>query len=257
MKSMTVWLASAVALMCITGVQAADKDKANVIRDYTDTVAPADQQAYEAGVKSYSQCLGQHGFKYAWTAWVHETGDTYTYSYTSDPAAWASFDAMHAAGKACDQAFRANANPHLKSETSLFLVQMPELSHMAKAMGTPALIEVTYFTLKPGREMSEAFTDAVKKITAAAEKSHWSFEYITAKVRGGDKGAPDFVLVVPSRSWADFGKEASPPLWTMVESAYGKAGATALRKSLNDTIRDVSSHVDSYSADLSYVPSSK
>ena len=57
MKRMTLWLVPAIALLCISSVQAAAKDKANVVRDYTDTVAPADQQAYEAGMKSYNQCL--------------------------------------------------------------------------------------------------------------------------------------------------------------------------------------------------------
>ena len=74
MKSMKPWLVPAIAVLCISGAQAAEMDKASVMRDYTDTVAPAGQQAYEAGIKSYNQCLSQHGFKFAWTAWVHETG---------------------------------------------------------------------------------------------------------------------------------------------------------------------------------------
>jgi hypothetical protein len=250
---MKPWVASVFALLCITSVQAAEMDKANVIRDYSDTVAPADQQAYEAGVKSYNQCLSQHGFKYTWTALLHETGDTYQYSYVSAPLTWADFDAMHTAGKACDQTWRTEANPHLKGETSAFLVRLPELSHMPKGMPlTSALMEVIDYKLKPGHEASEAFTNVAKKITAAAEKSNWPGHYMIAKVQDGDQGAPDFIVVVFSKSWADLGAEPDPSLWKMVENTYGKSDADTMRKSLNDVVQDESSHVDSYNADLTY-----
>lgn len=253
MKSMASWLASGVALLCLAGVQAAETPKTNVIRDYSDTVAPADQLAYEAGIKSYNRCLNQHGFKYTWTAWTHETGNTYTYSYISPPGSWSSFDAMQVAGKACDASFKSEVNPHLKGETSAFMVIMPELSLMPADMGTPsALMDVTYFTLKPGHDADEAFTSAVKKIIAAAEKSHWPGHAVLMRIRGGDQGAPDYILASPYKSWADLGAEPDPPLWKMLENVYGKQDAAALRKSLNDAIQDESSHVDSYNADLTY-----
>lgn len=253
MNSITRRLALSVALLCATGVQAADQNNATIVRDYTDIVAPVDQQAYETGVKNFNQCLHQHGFKYTWTAWTHETGDTYAYSYTSDPLAWESFDAMNVAGKACDQALRAAVNPHLKSETSTFFEVMPELSHMPKGMEpTSPLIEVTYFKLKPGHEASEAFAAAAKKIAAAAEKSNWSINYMFARVREGGEGSPDFVLVSPAKSWADLGKDPDPSVWKMVENVYGKESGQAIRKSVNDVILSVSSHVDSYNADLTY-----
>jgi len=125
-----MWLLPAVAVVCLGSVQAAAKDQANIVRDYTDIVGPADQQAYEAGIKSYNQCLAEHGFKYAWTSWVHETGDVYSYSYVSDPMTWAGFDAMRDAGKACDTTFRTQVNPHLKSETSVFMQGDAELRHL-------------------------------------------------------------------------------------------------------------------------------
>jgi hypothetical protein len=253
MKSTTPWLALSFTLLCATGVQAAETSSSTIVRDYTDIVAPADQQAYEAGIKSLNQCLRQHGFKYTWTAWAHETGNTFAYSYVSDPLSWESFDAMQVAGKACDQAIRSAVNPHLKSETSTFFEVMPELSHMPKSVDPPsALIEVTYFKLKPGHEAEDAFTAAAKKIAAAAEKSNWSINYMMGQVREGDDGSPDFVLVSPAKSWADLGKDPDPNIWKMVENVYGKESAQAIRKSVNEVIQSESSHVDSYSADLTY-----
>jgi len=258
MNSTTPWLVLSFALLCATGVQAADTNTSTIVRDNTDIVAPADQQAYEAGVKNFNQCLHQHGFKYTWTAWVHETGDTYSYSYTSDPLPWESFDAMGAAGKACDQSLRAAVNPHLKSETSTFIEMMPDLSHMPNGMmPTSPLIEVTLFRLKPGHESAEAFTAAAKKIAAAAAKSNWTVNYMIGKVREGGDGAPDFILVAPAKSWADLGKDPDPDVWKMVENVYGKESGQAIRKSINDALQNVSQHVDSYSADLTYTSAGK
>ncbi|GLQ46044.1 hypothetical protein GCM10007862_10950 [Dyella lipolytica] len=258
MNSITPWLALSFTLLCAAGVQAADTNNATIVRVYTDIVAPADQQAYETGVKSFNQCLHQHGFKYTWTAWTHETGDTYAYSYTSDPLSWESFDAMNVAGKVCDQSLRAAVNPHLKSETSAFVEMMSELSHMPKGMGlSSALIEVTFFKLKPGHEATEAFAAAAKKIAAAAEKSNWTINYMIGKVREGDENSPDFILISPAKSWADLGKDPDPTVWKMVENVYGKESGQAIRKSVNDAMQSVSSHVDSYNADLTYTSPGK
>lgn len=257
MKRFTTFLlAPALALLCITGVQAAGMGKANVIQDYTDNVAPAEQQAYVAGEKAFNQCLSQHGFKYTWTAWVHETGNTYAYSYDSEPLTWADFDAMQAAGKACDDIAMTQINPHLKSETSAFMVMMPGMSYMPKGASlNSGLVDVISFTLKNGYAADTAFTNGIKMIYAAAAKTHWSGYSMTLQVIAGGHRAPDYILVIPAKNWAEFGMEPNPPVWTMVANAYGKKKAADIRKAINDAIKSSSEHVDSYNADLTYKPS--
>jgi hypothetical protein len=258
MKSTKFWLALAIALSGMSSAHAQDAGKANIIRVYTDVVAPADQLAYEAGTKAFNQCLAQHGFKFGWDAWAHETGDTYSYSYTSQPVSWETFDAMQAAGKACDQALRTNVNPHLKSETSAFVEVMPDMAHLAKGAGIAApFMQVTYFKLKPGHEASETFTDVAKKIAAAANKANWPGHFVVGKVREGAEGSPDFIVLWPAKNWGEVGNETNPTLWKMMEGVYGKDDTAALRKSLNDVVQESSSHVDSYNADLTYKPASK
>jgi hypothetical protein len=255
MKIITSCVVSGIVLMGIGSVHAADADHALVSRVYTDEVAPSEQVAYEAGVKAFNKCLADHGMKYRWTAWVHETGDTYKYSFVGGPATWADFDKMADVGKACDPVWRKEANAHLKSETSSFVEAVPELSRMPDDKnGPPAFLSVSYFHVKPGREADEAFTDVVKKITAAAEKAKWSSPYITYKVRGGDKGAPDYILVRPYKSWAEYGAGPDPSTWKMVEGVYGKQETDALRKTIGDALQDGSSHVNRYNAELSFIP---
>jgi len=255
-KIITSCVVSAIALSAAINIHAAESDK--VIRIYRDVVEPAQQQAYETALKSYNKCLGQHNVKYSWLAWNHETGNTYMYSYAAGPYSWADFDTMHEVSKACDDTWHSEANPHLKGEISVFLVEQPELSRPPKEKDAKnALINVTAFTVKSVSGADEAFRDVVKKITAAAEKSNWNGHYVLYRVRGGDKDSPDYLLVTHYKSWAEYGAGANPPVWKMVEGAVGKQEADAIHKSLDDALQDVASHVDSYSAELTYTAAGK
>lgn len=258
MKRIIVWLAMVAGLSCVLASQAAEKDGRSVIRSYTDWVAPADQQAYEAGLKTYNRCLGEHGFKYAWMALNHETGDVYTYSYVTDPLTWADFDVMRESGRACDAVFRESVNPHLKHETSGFMKVLPEMSYMPDGadMGR-GYVDVVLFTIKPGHEMDDSFKDTVKQITAAAVKAKWPGRYQVMRVIDSGDDAPDYILVSPSKDWADFGTEPDPAFWKMVADVRGEVQAKALRKALDDAIKHVSAHVDRYNAELTYRPSGK
>ncbi len=254
MKIPTLCVGSMLVLSGITAAFAADANKATVCRDYTDTITPASQDACEAGVKAWNQCLRDHGSKDAWIAWNHETGNVYSYSYVTGPHTWADFDAMRATSQACDATWRKMANPHLKGETSAFMVLQPDMSHMPMAADAPppAFIDVTYITLEHGHQAHAMFAEVAKKIAAAAAKANWAAHYSILEIRGGDDGAPDYIVVSPNKSWAEVGADANPPLWKMVEGAYGKTQADSLRKQLNDATEKFSSHIDRFNADLSY-----
>ena len=257
MKILTVCVVAALAVSAVAGAYAADANKAVVNRDWTDSVAPAHQDAYEAGQKAFNQCLREHGVKYNMLAYTHETGNTYKYSYVTGPYTWADFDAADAAIKPCIATWRAQGNPHLDSETGAFMVDQPDMSHLPAGWATqppPPILHVIYFTLKPGHDADMAFTDAVKKIAAAAAKTKWPYYFRMLQMRGGDEGSPDYLLVIANKSWAEAGAQPNPSVWKMVENAYGKADADAMRKSLNDATARSSDHFDRYNADLSYVP---
>lgn len=258
MKILTVCVAAALALSTTASAFAADVNQNVVTRDFTDTVAPAQQAAYEAGVKAYNECLRQHGLKFDEIALTHETGNTYVYAYEIGPYTWADFDTIGTESKPCDATWRSQSNPYLKSEISLFFVDQPELSHMPagwRDQPYPPLLDVMYFTLKPGHAAHEAFTAAIKKIVAASAKTKSTVYYRMLEVQAGDEGAPDYVLALGLKSWADFGALGSP--WKMMEEVYGKADTDAIRTSLNDSIAKSSSHIDSYKADLSYIAGKK
>lgn len=255
MKVLTVCVVAALAASAVGSAFAADSDKAVVWRDYTDTVTPADQQAYEASLKAYNQCLAEHHVKFSEPTVTHETGNDYMYSSDIGPITWADLDTLATETKACDATWRAQANPHLKGETSAFMVTQPDMSNLPAGWQTqtpPPILHVIDYTLKPGHDADAAFTGAIKKIAAAAAKAKWPYYWMTARIEGGGDGAPDYILVIRSKNWADVGTEPNPALWKMVAGVYGQTDADAIRKSLNDSIAKVPDHFDKYNADLSY-----
>ena len=257
-KIMTSCVVSAIAFATASSAIGAEAEKGTVSRVFNDTVAPADQVAYEAGVKAYNKCLSDHSVKYTWLAWGHETGNTYLYSYVTGPHTWADYDKMQEAAMVCDDAWRKEANPHLKGEVSAFLELQPDLSYAPKETpAKPFLMNVVFFTLKPGREANEAWVEGVKKIAAAAAKSNWPNNFTVQRVRSGGKDFPDYVLTAQYKSWADYGANPNGVVWKMIESVYGKQEGDAIRKSANDAIAEVNSHLDRYEADLTYTAPSK
>jgi len=257
-RIMTSCVASALVLSAATGAIGAEAEKGTVTRVYNDNVAPADQVAYEAGVKAYNKCLADHGFKYTWTAWGHETGNTYLYSYVTGPHTWADFDKMQESGQACDDTWRKEANPHLKGEVSAFVELQPELSYPAKENpAKPFVMNVVFFKLKHGREPMEMWTENFKKIAAAAEKAKWPNHFTVQRVRSGGTDFPDYVLTAQYKTWADYGANTLANVWKMVEGVYGKQDTDAIRKALNDATEDITPHLDRYNADLTYTAPSK
>jgi hypothetical protein len=255
MKILTACVVAALAASAVGSAFAAGSDKAVVMRDYTDTVAPAHQQAYETGLKAYNQCLREHHVKFSEPTVTHETGNDYMYSSDVGPVTWADLDTLGAEAKPCDATWRTQANPHLMGETSAFMVLQPDMSNLPagwQKQTPPPILHVIDYTLKPGHEAAMAFNDAVKKIAAAATKAKWPYYWTTARIEGGGDGAPDYILVIRSKNWAEVGTEPNPALWKMVAGVYGQSGADAIRKSLNDAVAKAPDHFDKYNADLSY-----
>ncbi|HEU0276391.1 MAG TPA: hypothetical protein VFQ95_01010 [Rhodanobacteraceae bacterium] len=256
MKVQTVCIVAALAALGVTKAYAADANPASITRDYTDTVAPAQQAAYEAGEKAWNECLRQHGFKYDVIALQHATGNTYTYAYEIGPYSWADFDRMHATENACDATVSAQLNPHLRNETSTFFVDQPDMSYLpagARTLPPPPLIDIVAYTLKPDHAAYETFTSAVKKITAASIKTRSLIYYSTMAVQAGGEGAPDYVVAIGRKNWSDYGTLVNSSLRKMLEGVYGKSATDALLKSFEESIAKASEHVDSYNADLSYL----
>lgn len=238
-------------------VYAAGVSKALVTIQYTDTVVPAEMQAYEAGIKAYVQCLREHRVTFNEYAFSQLTGrDTYRISFEREPMTWAERDKLGSESSPCKTIFNMQVNPHLKSESAEVLVEEPGMSHMPagwRNQPTPGLLVVEDFTLKPDRAAAEAFVSALTKITEAADQTRSPIYYRTLEVQAGGDGAPDYALIHVAGNWSGYGKLLASSPWQMVETVYGKAAANAIRKSFDDSVAKTSVHIARYDAALSYI----
>jgi hypothetical protein len=257
MKTLTGCVVVGLAVSGLASAHAANAGKTLVTIAYTDTIAPAEKQAYMAGIKAYIRCLREHGVTFNEYAVDHVTGrDTYKISYYRQPMTWAQRDELGSESGPCKAIFNTQVDPHLKSESGAVMVEEPEMSHLPAGGENPAppqFLHIFNYTLKSGPAANTAFSDAVKKIAAAAAKTKWPYYWDAVAIEGGGEGAPDYQLAIGGGNWADVGTEPSPALWKMVANAYGQAEADTIRKSLDDSIAKLSDHFDKYNVQLSYI----
>ncbi len=228
-------------------------DSGAVSRMWLAEVTPAQDQAFREGIKTYAQCLHQHGARQTVWAWSAQTGDVGRYAFVVDAKTWAGLDFMDPADKDCDPVFNTSVLPHTGKWTSWVAERMPKLSHMAAdSEAVPAFAYVYYVRIKPGH--GPALMQAMEKYANAARSSKWQGQWFVRQNSGGGRGMPDFSIIWPNASWAEIGKEPNPSLKAMMEKAYGKAQAAAIRKQFMDAIAEQWDGVWRASKELSYIP---
>ena len=229
------------------------EDSGAVSRMWLAEVTPAQDQAFREGIKTYAQCLHQHGARQTVWAWSAQTGDVGRYAFVVDAKTWAGLDFMDPADKGCDPVFNASVLPHTGKWTSWVAERMPKLSHMAAdGEAVPAFAYVYYVRIKPG--YGPALMQAMEKYASAARSSKWQGQWFVRQNSGGGRGMSDFSIIWPNASWAEIGKEPNPSLKAMMEKAYGKAQAPAIRKQFMDAIAEQWDGVWRASKELSYIP---
>ena len=130
MKVLDACAAPPLAVSGITCAHAADADKALVAIDYTDSVAPAEMQAYVAGIKAWVRCPREHRVTFNEYAANHVTGrDTCRISFERQPVTWAQRGELDDKSAPCKATFNTQVDPHLKSESGTAVVEEPEMSH--------------------------------------------------------------------------------------------------------------------------------
>lgn len=225
---------------------------APVSRFYVVEVAPAQDQAFQDGMKAWLKCLHEHADTRGLWAWSAETGDLGRYVFESDTRTWAGIDERNPADKACGGDFNTGVMPHISKAYSWVGERRPKMSHAGMDGAMPAYVYVLDIKVKSGQGAS--FAEAVEKYAEAAAKIKWEGQWFTDAVTGGGKGSADYILVWPNKSWAEIGQEPNPSIKAMMEKVYGKAQAAAIRKQFFDAIDHQWDGVWSYSKDLSYIP---
>lgn len=246
-------IGSALLLGAAVGLAQAAAPATTVTRVYIVEVPPAQDHAFNEGVKAWHKCLREHGTNRKTYVYDSETGDLTRYLFLSVFTSWAAMDTPDPAGKPCRAIFATSVQPHASNATSAVSVLNAKDSYMPGGDPDPwPIMWVDAYRIKPGQ--GPAFNDALVQFAAAAAKTHWEAHFAGYDIEGSGRHGENFVLVWPNKSWADVGTDPKPSAKDMVTSVYGAAAAESTHQKFSDAIAEHWSDAWSIDKDLSLLP---
>ncbi len=235
------------ATLALAQAQTAD----SVCEIHLNKVKPGMTAQYE---KARAQHMAWHKSQndaWSWATWEVTTGEnTGGYLVGTCGHAWKDFDTR----EKFNVADAANANstmgPYLGGETMSYYIERPELGKSAPPGPPPAYLSVLTFHVKP--EGVRDFTNSVKQVMAAFEKTNTPrFPSTWYSLANGGRG-PEFVLVMERKSMADMQSPSPKTLDEIVKEAYGDQ-ADAIMSGLRKSYYSTNSELLHYRPDLSYM----
>jgi hypothetical protein len=205
-------------------------------------------QQWEAGRKAHSAFHAAQKDTWSVFVWEITTGErSGSYMMASPGHNWKDFDAREAFNKLDGPDVAKNMGPTTESTMTAYYVYRDDLS-LTKPPATPVMMRTTaIYTVIP--EHLNDFTDAIKKINAAIQKTNYPMKPSRWYQLANGGAVPTFVLVTDRASWGDM----EPPekkLDDALKEANGDNGALdQLRKSCKSIVNEMSV----FRADLSYM----
>jgi hypothetical protein len=205
---------------------------------------------WEAGRKAHSAFHAAQKDTWSILVWEILTGErSGAYMMASPGHNWKDFDAREGFNKLDVPDVAKSMGPSTAGSTTSYYVFRDDLS-LTKPPATPAKMRTTViYTLIP--EHLNDFTDAIKKINAAIQKTNYPAKPSRWYGLANGGAAPTFVLVTDRASWGDM----EPPekkLEDALKEAYGDSGAQVLDQ-LRHSCHSIVSEMSVFRADLSYV----
>lgn len=226
---------------------------AAVNRIFIVVVPPAQDQAFNQGIKDWYKCMHDHGSTDATIAYSAVTGDLDRYLFVEGHNTWADMDHHDPAAKTCGPTFVSEVLPHAGQAFSEISVLNAKESYLPGGDPDPApMLWVNAYRFKPGQ--AEAFGEVIAKFAAAAAKTHWQGHFGGYDVEGSGEDGLDFALVWPNKSWADIGTDPTPSIKGLMDGVYGKAASRAMHEKYAAAIAAEWADAWSFEKDLSYIP---
>lgn len=213
------------------------------------TPKPGMTAQWEAGRKAHSAFHAAQ--KDTWNVFVWQilTGERAgSYMMASPGHNWKDFDAREAFNKLDRPDVEKNMGPSTAGGGTAYYIYRDDLS-LTKPSSPPAKMRTTaIYSVIP--EHVNDFTDAIKKINAAIQKTNYPAKpsrwYQLAN--GGD--VPTYVLVTDRASWGDM-EPQDKKLEDALKEAYGDSSAL---DQLRHSCHRIVSEMSVFRADLSYMP---
>jgi hypothetical protein len=206
---------------------------------------------FEAGRKQHSAFHAAQKDTWSIFVWEFVSGErTGSYMSASPGHSWKDFDAREAFNKLDSADVAKTMGPATAGGGTAYYVYRDDLSQ-TKPPATPAKMRTTAtYSVIP--EHLNDFTDAIKKINAAIQKTNYPLKPSRWYSLANGGSVPTFVLVTDRASWADI----EPPekkLEEALKEAYGDSGPQVLEQ-LRHSCEHIVSELSVFRPDLSYMP---
>lgn len=238
----------AVGVAAMLGAGTTRAQESNLARSYM--VVPKDGMSaqFEAALKAHAQWRQENGDPWNWGVSTYDTGEHISaYGIRSGGHSWADFDAYDAGfGPRGLQHWMATVAPLVKSMTSTITASDQENSKLPPAGTQLALVTVTQFQLRPGRE--QQFQQLVSQAMEHLRDNLPGYWVWQSPVTGGGPG-PWVELVGLYPSWADM-REQDPTFASIMTEAMGQDGFAKWMNDLGQTFRGVESWTQRLRPDL-------
>jgi hypothetical protein len=215
------------------------------------TPKPGMTAQWEAGRKEHFAFHAAQKDTWNIFVWQIITGErTGAYMLASPGHNWKDFEARDGFNKVDVPNIQKTMGAYTANSTMAYYVYRDDLS-ATKPPATPAKMRTTaYYTIIP--EHVNDFIDAVKKISAAIQKTNYPSKPSRwySLVNGGE--SPTFVLITDRASWADM-EPSEKKLDDVLKEAYGETGPQVLDQ-LRRSCRHIVTENSVFRADLSYIP---
>jgi len=250
-KAILILMVCALVALSPALAQEGDKPATLLSMSHDVTAQPGHELQLEAWLKNHWTMHQAAGDPQHWTAWVHVTGkNSGMYSVRSTFAGWAELDKENGVDGDIEDVL-TNMMPHVKHNVTKVTQWDLALSSRPDSVGTPNMVEITVFHLKPGSE--GAFYHALGAVSSflkGNEDIDW--EWAWGHGVSGHNGATA-VLAIPHENWASFADDGIN-MWKMLEKANGRIETDLLRDELTSSIKWQENYAVMHRPDLSYTP---
>lgn len=239
------------ALLLIPASILAQSSPQMVSEVHISTPKPGMTAQWESGRKQHSSFHAAQ--KDTWNVYVWQimTGERSGSYISATPGRhWSDFDARAAFNKIDAPDVAKSLAPYTASTTLSYYVFRDDLSLTKPSATPPTMRTTTYYSVIPGH--TNDFTDAIKKISAAIQKSNYPIKPSRWYSLANGGNVPTFVQIVDRSTWADM----EPPEKTLeaaLKEAEGDSGPQLLDQ-LRRSCSRIVTELSVYRPDLSYVP---
>jgi hypothetical protein len=208
---------------------------------------------YEEGRKQKAEWHKQQKDAQPLYVWEIVSGEhTGTYIVGRLGQHWADFDKPSVPEQADIDEFNKVVGAAVQSVVTQYFEVMPKSSNPGDTKPTYKYSEIITYHVRAGKETE--FTAAVARANEAIQKTKWPTSYLWLTLANGGPGGT-YVLVIPHNSWADFeDKPDMKPFRQMLTDAFGGEEADSLMKRFDASIESITTEIDKFRADLSYLP---